>query len=182
MEESTGIGDHTVARLLGHTGHPRLAVPMKIIVREDVAKKTRTETELRPKDQRRRVAVPDGDPYDRMVSQWWSYCGVGDPERRIQAKMSQEDLLSLGKPQAKSLTFLMATGCVKTASGHYRKFYDAEREKYEGHVHARECVRCGPAGKPAQIGAPWSKGHQFAAALRNTGKEILKDIWVYSGE
>jgi hypothetical protein len=43
--------------------------------------------------------------------------------------------------------------------------------------HTEVCVRCGPSGHPAQVGSLWSKKHQHMAALRKTGKAILKDLW-----
>ena len=33
---------------------------------------------------------------------------------------------------------------------------------------------------PGLVGSPLSKKHQDAAAYRNTGKEILRDIWIKS--
>ena len=60
----------------------------------------------------------------------------------------------------------------------YRSVYEAARERYMERVHATECRQCGPAGKPAQVGSPWSLGHQQAAAYRLVGKHILKDLWI----
>jgi hypothetical protein len=65
--------------------------------------------------------------------------------------------------------------------------YDAAREQYAEAVHPTECVRCGPAGKPALPGSPLSAGHQHARALRRVSKEILRDLWlearmVHTGE
>ncbi len=54
------------------------------------------------------------------------------------------------------------------------------KEAVADKTHTVECVRCGPSGKPAQPGSPWSKGHQHAHALRVVGKEILRDLWVVS--
>jgi len=78
---------------------------------------------------------------------------------------------------AKMRAFLVAESCIKQLDGHYRAVYDATREKYAGAVHAIECVRCGPKGKPAQPGSPLSAGHQHARALRAVAKEILRDLW-----
>lgn len=63
----------------------------------------------------------------------------------------------------------------------YRDTYDAARAQYVDRTHATECVRCGPSGKPALIDSPWSAAHQHAAALRLTGKEILRDLWIVAG-
>lgn len=59
----------------------------------------------------------------------------------------------------------------------YRKVYDAARAKYVDAVHAVECVRCGPKGKPAPAGSPLSRAHKQARALRAVSKELLKDLW-----
>lgn len=79
---------------------------------------------------------------------------------------------------AKSRAWLCATSCIKQAESPYRKVYDDAREKYAYAVHARECKRCGPSGKPAQPGSPLSAGHQHARALRIVAKAILRDIWI----
>ena len=118
-----------------------------------------------------------GDPYwhtaenrPRTVSELWAYCGLRPGQKRrkgVQANWSDE---------AKKRAWLLATSCVKSG-GPYREVYDKRREHTEERLHDTECVRCGPAGKPAQPGSPWSKGHQHADALRITSKEILKDLW-----
>ncbi len=77
---------------------------------------------------------------------------------------------------AKMRAWLIAVSCLK-AGGPYREKYDARRDATVGRLHATPCVRCGPAGKPAQPGTPWSKGHQHADALRISSKEFLKDLW-----
>lgn len=66
------------------------------------------------------------------------------------------------------------------ADKHYRQFYDWARAVAADKVHAVECVRCGPSGKPAQPGTPWNPGHQHAHALRIVGKELLRDLWLAS--
>ena len=40
-----------------------------------------------------------------------------------------------------------------------------------------ECKRCGPSGRPALPGSPWSDAHRHADALRVTGKEFLRLLW-----
>lgn len=91
--------------------------------------------------------------------------------------MSAEEAMANGSPHAKMIVHLMAESCVKT-KGNYRDLYDAIRLSVEDKVHSVECVRCGPSGKPAQPGSPWSKGHQHNHALRVLGKTILRDLWV----
>lgn len=78
---------------------------------------------------------------------------------------------------AKMRAFLVAESCIKQSGTPYRKVYDATREKYAEAVHAVECIRCGPKGKPAQPGSPLSAGHQHARALRAVAKEVLRDLW-----
>lgn len=79
--------------------------------------------------------------------------------------------------EAKMRAFLVAESCVKQAKSPYRPVYDATRLKHAEAVHASDCRRCGPAGKPAQAGSPLSPGHQHARALRAVAKEVLKDLW-----
>lgn len=93
--------------------------------------------------------------------------------------------------KAKSRAYLIAESCGKqlrkpcTAGDHvedcgcsrYRLLYEQRKAATEGRTHAVACVRCGPAGKPAQPGTPWSDGHRHADALRIVAKRILRDLW-----
>jgi hypothetical protein len=98
---------------------------------------------------------------------------------------------------AKMRAFLIAESCMKQLKrtcpaneergyathvdgcecSHYRKVYDAAREKYADVVHQVECVRCGPKGEPAPAGSDLSRKHKQARALRIVAKELLKDLW-----
>ena len=60
----------------------------------------------------------------------------------------------------------------------YRDVYVSAREAADGRLHTAECVRCGPSGRPARPGSPWSNGHAHAHALRIVGKELLRDMWI----
>lgn len=131
-----------------------------------------------------RLLAVVGDPYAnaqtgeiRTVSQLWSYCGHGDPSRRKFKGMTQEDLFALGNPTAKKRVYLIATCCLK-AQAYYADVYYARKEVTEGREHATDCVRCGPSGKPALAGSPWSDAHRHADALRIVGKEFLRDLWL----
>ncbi len=73
--------------------------------------------------------------------------------------------------------YLIAESCMKQRTSPYRATYDARKAHTEGKAHAVDCVRCGPAGKPALPGSPWSDGHRHADALRITSKTILRDLW-----
>lgn len=124
-----------------------------------------------------------GDPYwndlydrPRTVSELWAYCGYAVNDGVAQRRRKGEK--SNWSAKAKSRAFLMAQSCVKAVGGEYRALYDAAREHYQDAVHPHDCVRCGPAGKPAPAGSPLSAGHQHARALRIVAKEILKDIWL----
>jgi len=128
------------------------------------------------KDEDKRVLVL-GDTWESSVRDLWAYCGVGDPERKIKAGMSQEELLACGNPRAKFLVRLIAEQMVKNKRSAYRKVYDIGRQKYENRTHAEPCPQCGTPGHPAMVGSPWRDGHKHAAALRLTGKAVLKDLW-----
>lgn len=139
-----------------------------------------------------RLLAVIGDPYwndlhdrPRTVSELWAYAGYsvigGTAQRR------RKGVLSNWNDKAKSRAFLMAQSCVKATGGRYRAVYDDARTHYEDATHPVDCVRCGPAGKPALAGTPLSAGHQHARALRKVAKEILRDLWlearmVHTGE
>lgn len=78
---------------------------------------------------------------------------------------------------AKMRAFLVAESCIKQRTGSFRPVYDATRAKYANAVHAVECQRCGPKGKPAQPGSTLSDGHKHARAMRAVAKEVLKGLW-----
>jgi hypothetical protein len=160
QKSTIGIGEHQLARLLGHIGHPVKATPKF----------------WNGSGKGGRVLV-EGEPFDRRVGELWSYCGHGDPSRKRRAGMTADEAAALGRPLAKSLVFQMAESCVKNVRSPYREVYDKARVEYENRLHAEKCVRCGPSGKPAEPGSEWSKAHQHAAALRKVGKEILRDLW-----
>lgn len=131
-----------------------------------------------------RLLAVIGDPYVneqtgeiRTVSQLWAYCGHGDPARRKFKGMTQADLFRLGNPVAKSRLWLISTAVLKAQGPLVAAYYDRKRATV-GREHARECVRCGPSGKPAQIGSPWSDAHRHADALRVLGKTILREMWL----
>ncbi len=178
QKSQSGIGEHLLARLIGTIGNPYLATPYRWQgTGED------------------RVLVED-PPYVRSVGQLWAYCGHGDPERKMRKGITAEELAEMGNPKAKMLVHLLAEACVKggvrkdktgeteerTAISHYGQVYLDARKLYADATHRRDCVRCGPSGKPALAGSPLSKAHQNAAALRKVGKELLKDLWTAARE
>lgn len=80
---------------------------------------------------------------------------------------------------ARKRSWLIVQSVIK-AGGPWREVYDARKASTEGKLHSTPCVRCGPKGKPAAVGAPWSDGHRHADAIRITAKEILKALWIES--
>ena len=78
---------------------------------------------------------------------------------------------------ARKRVWVIASAMPKFPGGHYEQVYRAARVKYAEAKHSAECVRCGPAGKPAQPGSDLSDGHKHARAIRIVAKELLKDMW-----
>lgn len=126
-----------------------------------------------------------GDPYlrldpetgeltSRRVSDLWSYCGYGDAAAQVRRRGERSNWNAALKMRA----HLIAVSCMKSGKGPYRKVYDDARKKYKDAVHAADCKRCGPSGKPAKKGTPLSDGHKNARALRAVAKAFLKDLWL----
>jgi hypothetical protein len=198
QEETAGIGESTLARLLGITGDPRTAFPKHW-------EGTGSDRHL----------VED-EPHPRLIGQLWQYCGHGAPKNR-DVKGNAAALMANGQPDAKKLVHLMAAAQVKTTAksgGGYRWVYDMTKAKYSEKVHSVACaggfsgalyVKCKthdpakddpalllasdyvPSPKDtklgyAQAGDPYQKSHVHAIALRHTGKEILRDLWLAAGD
>ena len=111
-----------------------------------------------------------GDPGHRTVDTQHLLAGVAP--RRQRGQRSNWDA------KARMRVYLVAESCIKQADSPYRKVYEEGRERYAEAVHAVECNRCGPKGKPAQPGSPLSAGHQHARAMRLVMKEILRCLWL----
>jgi hypothetical protein len=134
-----------------------------------------------------RLLAAIGDPYwhhqrgtPRLVSELWSYCGLGvwEAENGVGIAPYRKRNHTLNwSPDARKRVWLIAES-IKKSRGAYRWAYDEGRTKYADAVHKLPCVRCGPAGKPAAVGSPLSKGHQQARAMRLMAKEILRGLWV----
>lgn len=176
QKNSFGIGEHLLARLLGHLGHPRLAEPYQWMDEAPAGHRCIPDR----CGVRHLVAL---EPFERSVRQLWAYCGHGAPVRRRKG-MSQEDALSLGAPRCKMLVHLLAEATIKcqpqpispsSANGapvgvdlshdkyHYRRVYDTRKAATEGRVD--------------KDGKLWTDGHRHADALRIVGKNILRDLW-----
>jgi hypothetical protein len=165
QQQTHGVGELGLARLLGHVGHPIHATPYR----------------WEGDDAGRRLVA--AAPFDRTVRNLWAYCGHGDAGRQRQRAMTAEELWAVGHPVARRVVRWMAEGCQRQVqlewrpASPYRAVYDDARQSYDGHVHTRVCPRCGPRGRPAPVGSPWTPGHQHGAALRLVGKTILRDLW-----
>lgn len=176
QEATAGIGEHTLARLLGITGDPRLALPRH------------WEGEGPERH------LVDDEPHERTIGQLWQYCGTGAPKNR-DVKGNAAALMANGQPDAKKLVHLLAQAQVKSnAKGGtgYRWKYDEVKARYGEKAHSYPCpggfsgalyVKCktGPGKAYAQAGDPYQASHVHAIALRLTGKEILKDLWLACG-
>jgi hypothetical protein len=144
----------------------------------------------------------------RMPSELWSYTGYGvwrtdadgeinpqapgdfgiAPHRRKGHKSNWSDA-------GKMRVYLVSTACIKQLDREckefgrnkhlpgcgcspYRIVYDATRVKYENALHRTPCKRCGPSGKPAEVGSPLSDGHKHGIATRAVSKAILLALWL----
>lgn len=149
-----GLGEHTFARLLGMLGDPRIAHPWHWELDDD-GKRVGTDP------------IADA-PFQRSVSQLWSYCGLGDARRKRRSGMTATEAAACGSPRLRSLMFVIAEGCVKQMRSPYRFVYDRGRADYASRVDEK--------------GEPWSAARQHAAAMRLVAKEILRDLWTVAGE
>ena len=128
-----------------------------------------------------RLIADIGDPGDRPnVAKLWAYCGVGDPARKRRKGMTQQEAFAMGNPHAKKMCWLISEAFVKNRNSPYRAVYDNRREATANRVHDTVCVRCGPAGKPAAPGSPWSLKHQHEDGKRIAVKIFLKDLRIAS--
>ena len=146
-----------------------------------------------------RLLASVGDPYwndlhdrPRLVSELWSYCGLGVVHPAGQPRVATQATDAGGaapkKQRGQKVTWStdarmrawnIAGSCLK-AQGGYAEVYYAAREKYAESVHPAACVRCGPEGKPAQPGSALSDAHKHARAIRIVMKEVLRDLWAAS--
>lgn len=174
-----GIGEKQLARLLAVIGDPYW---------NDLHERPRTVSELwayagfhvlpaggqRGTDAHTADATAGAQPHTgsqrTFDAQSTRAPGVAPKRQRGQRSNWSED--------ARKRTWVIASAMPKFPGGHYEQVYRAAREKYAEAVHPTDCVRCGPAGKPALAGTPLSDGHKHARAVRIVAKEILKDLWI----
>lgn len=199
--ETAGIGEGSVARLLGCVGHPVLAWPC--------------HWEGEGKE---RVLIQDPE-FHRTISQFNAICALGDPKRIRRKGMTVEELFAAGNYRAKKVALNMARATKRQDGGRakalreedspsttndtnaipdasmedfdeggddgpsvlisltprrspYRDEYDMVRLLYADRVHADACAPC-----HAEVGEPWKDGHQDAAAVRYVAKAILADLY-----
>lgn len=172
IANTKGIGPKQGGRLLGAIGDPY----------------------IRPE-----IVTADGEVIPagpRTVSALWKYCGLdvhddGTVPRRTRGQKSnwstaaktraylvaQKCMQNLAAPCAVQDGDKWATHVEDCTCSPYRLVYDAARLKHMNAVHKQPCVRCGPAGHPAEPGSPLSEAHKMARALREVSKEVLKDLW-----
>jgi hypothetical protein len=155
-----GVGEKTLARLLGAIGDPYIRP-------ESVDAKTE---EVRPGG-------------IRKPSELWAYCGLhGSAGKKEKGKRANWN------DAAKMRAFLVIESCIKQNGGvdskgrvrpmsPYRVAYDAARLKYDDKLHSEECKRCGGKGKPAPLGSPWRDGHKHMGAVRIAMKALVLDLW-----
>jgi len=117
VKGTMGLGEPTVARLLGTLGDPLVARPMRM--------------EGTGSD---RKAVPDGEPYERTIGQLWQYCGYGDASLKLYAGMSQGELMAMGRKKAKPILHEIQKNALMSAGkkGYcpYRLVYEDSKERY----------------------------------------------------
>lgn len=145
-----------------------------------------------------RLLAAIGDPYwndlhgrPRRLRELYAFCGMnvvgtsahssGDSQSWTgagSAPTKQRGERVTWNPDARMRLWLIASKCVMVGhGGPYRTIYDEGRLKCADALHAEECKRCGPKGKPAQPGSPLSASHQHARAVRLIAKQILRDLW-----
>jgi hypothetical protein len=124
-----------------------------------------------------RLLAAVGDPYwntlhdrPRTVSELWAYCGYKPGQKRQKGQRAN------WSNDAKMRAWNVVQSIIK-AGGPWRDLWDERRAVTEGQFHTSECVRCGPAGKPAQPGSPKSLGHLKADADRYVAKRLLREMW-----
>ena len=157
-----GCGEKLIARLVAVIGEPSLRAVGHWAVAEGESA---------------RVWVVDGYE-ERSAAELLAYCGHGDPLRTgRRSGMTREEVLKQGNPAAKLAAWKLGYQFMRTPASPYRATYLAERARYADKVHARSCPRCGPRGRPALPGSPWSENHKHNAAIRNTTHAFLVDLW-----
>jgi hypothetical protein len=183
VAKAPGVGEKQLARLLSAIGDPYWHAveerPRRVgelwaycgYHAVPVGRDGKTIVKTSGDDQRdSETHTVDVVPGSESNSDYEAYFAAPRRQRGVQANWSED---------ARKRAWLIATSCVKQKTGtRYREVYDNTRAKYEEAVHQVSCIRCGPSGKPAEIGTPLSNGHQHGRALRAVAKKVLQDVWV----
>lgn len=166
QSEERGIGEHLLAKLLGYIGHPRIAYPH--------------HWEGEGED---RELIAD-EPFERTVSDLWSYCGYGDPDRKRRKGMSAEAAMALGNPEAKKTVHLLAEGCVKAGVRKNELVDDSDGYDLENRYPIANYGKVYLSRRHETLNSDrdWTDGHMHNDALRIVKKEILRDLWIVAGE
>jgi hypothetical protein len=197
--QTLGVGEHLLARLLGHLGHPRLATP-----KHWAQNSTIRDGEWGDAENPKRMLI-DGQPFLRSCSQLLQYCGHGAAGRRV-AGMSQAEAFALGRPECKMLVNRIADSIVKAqvrtrptgekyALGELGQLYLDTKARYAERTHSGPCpggvavvngralrIRCKIDGRYADTGDPFQPSHLQAIGLRHLGKQILRELFDASQE
>lgn len=196
--EQKGIGLHLMGRLLGQIGDPYMATPMYwqgegkgervLVAGEPYARRVSQlwsycghgdPTRKRRAGMDKNDALALGSPKAKMLVHLTAEACVKAGVRGICADGG--DRIKEGKDGCARCDQPYDDHTRKSISDYGQVYLDAKHH-YEDRVHATDCVRCGPSGRPAQPGSPWSKAHQHAAALRKVGKTLLRDLWLAGRE
>lgn len=144
QEQTAGISDYSLGRLLGEAGHPRLATPFRQVPNPNFDPD-------RPQSAKneKRTTIPL-EPRLRSMGEWWQRCGHGRPGR-IPEGASQEDVLKFGVPRAKMVVHLMMVACwkmdgVPNKNGQdrplsaYRTVAEETKARYSERTHTGPCT------------------------------------------
>jgi len=126
-----------------------------------------------------RLLAATGDPYwntlydrPRTVAELWAYCGLVPGLKR------KKGVVDNWSGEAKMRVWLISQSTLKQPKGTtWRDLWDLRREATRERVHAEDCIRCGPSGKPAKAGSPWSLAHAKGDADRYVAKRLLRELW-----
>lgn len=190
VKATPGLGEESMARLLGRIGHPVIARPHRWMDEAPEGHKCGNTCG----EDRHLVAL---EPFERSVSQLWSYCGHGDPGRRKRKGMTADEATALGSPQAKMLTHLIAE-CAMRCNGSSPIREPGPMPDVGANGTDGASVESKPTA-PERRRSPyrdtydqrkavtadrddWTQAHKHADALRITGKAILRDLWVVASQ
>lgn len=176
-----GIGEKQLARLLAAIGDPHW---------NDLHQRPRTVSELWAYCGlhviRTSGSQAPGDTHKARAAGTPPHAGSQKPPEAHRsaapgvAPKRQRGQRSNWSETARKRVWVIASAMPKFPGGIYEQVYRDGRTQYADAMHSVDCVRCGPAGKPALAGSPLSDGHKHARAVRLVAKAILRDLWIES--